>query len=72
MPRLRCRGLQQTDYPSEDAEVSFNDVELFLAEHDLQASAEDLDVFPEKEAAEVLAASWKDSRRPGSFHKPMM
>ena len=42
--------------------MSFNDVELFLAEHDMQVPAEDIDVFPEKEVAEVLAASWKDKR----------
>ena len=50
------------DQPSEYDDQAFNDVEMFLTEHDQDVSVE-AEVFPEAEVAEVLAATWKDKRQ---------
>ena len=60
-------GYGQADYAEpehipDEPEVAFGDVELFLAEHDLYEPQDEVEVFPEKEVAEVLAATWKDKR----------
>ena len=44
-------------------ENSFEDVELFLAEHDVEHGQEGDETFPEAEVAEVLAATWRDKRQ---------
>ena len=56
------------EQPESTATVSagFEDVELFLAEHGLAEDGENVqhdEAWEEREAAEVLAASWKDRRR---------
>ena len=52
--------------PSRDVAAGFEDVELLLAEHGLVEEspnqAQDDEEWEEREAAEVLAASWKDRR----------
>ena len=55
------------DYPEteavpEEQEPSFRDVEMFLAEHNHADFSEEVEVYPEHEIAEVLAATWKDKR----------
>ena len=47
---------------SEDADQGFNDVEMFLAEHDYTEEAEDTEVYQEAEVAEVLATTWREKR----------
>ena len=51
-------------YPDQNTgeDASFNDVELFLAEHD-QVEAPDAESYPEDEIAEVLAATWREKRQ---------
>ena len=44
-------------------EASFQDVELFLAEHDRTEAEGDWETYPEAEVAEVLATTWKDKRQ---------
>ena len=57
-----------TEYPEADAqeleaEIGFDDVELFLAEHGTgEYGLETDESYQEHEVAEVLAASWKDRR----------
>eukprot|EP00435_Cladocopium_sp_Y103_P056533 s1574_g19.t1 len=49
--------------PLSDAEVTgFDDIELFLADHDVSQHDDDALEFPENEVAEVLATSWKERR----------
>eukprot|EP00435_Cladocopium_sp_Y103_P035287 s382_g9.t1 len=49
--------------PPSDSEVTgFDDIELFLADHDVSQQDDDALEFPENEVAEVLAASWKERR----------
>ncbi|CAE7038139.1 RE2 [Symbiodinium sp. CCMP2592] len=48
---------------SEEADASFNDVELFLAEHAGGAEPASAEVYQEDEVAEVLATTWKDRRK---------
>ena len=72
--RKRASGVhvvEESDHaeqPESTATVSagFEDVELFLAEHGLAEDGENVqhdEAWDEREAAEVLAASWKDRRR---------
>ena len=48
--------------PENTDDGAFNDVELFLAEHEYDNVA-DGEIYPEEEVAEVLAATWKDKRQ---------
>ena len=53
-----------TDAADEQETTTFQDVELFLTDHQKGPDDEDPeDVFPETEVAEVLAASWKERRQ---------
>jgi hypothetical protein len=40
----------------------FDDVELFLANHEITFPADESEFFPEQEVAEVLASTWKEKR----------
>ena len=56
-------GSYDQDGP-EFGDSSFNDVELFLADHDkLDPDPENTEVFLEDEVADVLATTWKDKRQ---------
>ena len=46
----------------EDGDGSFDDVELFLAEHDFTEDMATGEVYQESEVAEVLAATWREKR----------
>ena len=49
--------------PDDTPEVGgFDDVELFLADHEVNFPAEESESFPEQEVAEVLASTWKEKR----------
>ena len=48
--------------PEDDGD-SFQDVEAFLADHGLEAGQEEAEEFQEEEAAEALAATWKERRK---------
>eukprot|EP00435_Cladocopium_sp_Y103_P006224 s2324_g2.t1 len=64
--RRKAVALVQEDTtlsPQSDAEVTgFDDIELFLADHDVGQHDDDALEFPENEVAEVLATSWKERR----------
>eukprot|EP00435_Cladocopium_sp_Y103_P020594 s2229_g5.t1 len=53
---------QQLSPPSDSEVTGFDDIELFLADHDVSQQDDDAWEFPENEVAEVLAASWKERR----------
>ena len=49
--------------PGDETEVGgFDDVELFLADHEVNFPADESEFFPEQEVAEVLASTWKEKR----------
>ena len=49
--------------PGNESEVGgFDDVELFLADHEITFPADESEFFPEQEVAEVLASTWKEKR----------
>ena len=50
----------ETSAGPENLDGEFQDVEMFLAEHDGECGMDE--AYPEAEVAEVLAASWKDKR----------
>ena len=53
----------EAEAPEPEADPAFDDVELFLAEHDTSGyGPEPEEAYQEHEVAEVLAASWKDRR----------
>ena len=64
--RRKAVALVQDDQepaPPSDSEVAgFDDIELFLADHELPVLAEDAEDFGEEDVAEVLATSWKEKR----------
>ena len=59
----KARKPMSGTYLAEDAELSdgFADVEAFIADHELELEESD-EPIPESEAAEALAASWKERR----------
>ena len=49
--------------PGKELKVGgFDDVELFLANHEITFPADESEFFPEQEVAEVLASTWKEKR----------
>ena len=49
--------------PGKESKVGgFDDVELFLADHEITFPADESEFFPEQEVAEVLASTWKEKR----------
>eukprot|EP00435_Cladocopium_sp_Y103_P050118 s180_g15.t1 len=64
--RKKAIALVQDDMeqsPQSDPEVAgFDDIELFLADHEMPMPPSDTTEFPEDDVAEVLAASWKEKR----------
>ena len=54
---------EQDDSPLGDKEVmGFDDIEMFLADHENVADDDSGVEYPEQEVAEVLAATWKEKR----------
>ena len=54
---------EQVDSPLGDKEVmGFEDIEMFLADHENVAEDDSGLEYPEQEVAEVLAATWKEKR----------
>ena len=77
-PRRRSTAAHYTEYgdeswwddeanytadPEHGEDTQFNNVELFLAEHDQEETTKDTETYPEDEIAEVLAATWRDKRQ---------
>ncbi|CAE7202177.1 TY5A [Symbiodinium sp. CCMP2592] len=50
---------------TEELETAFGDVEMFLTEHDLYEPVEEVEVYPERDVAEVLAVSCLLERQAG-------
>ena len=48
--------------PSNSDVAGFDDIELFLADHELPPQADDTSEFLEGDVAEVLATTWKEKR----------
>ena len=65
---VEARSVSESQHELDEAtaepdEVSFNDVELFLAEHSSQPTDATAEAFDEDEVADILAVSWKEKRQ---------
>ena len=56
-------GYTVPENAAEDEAGGFDDVELFLAEHDNEGQDQGGEAYTEDDVAEVLAATWKDRRQ---------